>query len=191
MIPGHPEEVFVSLFLEDSRVWSHEMVRHRHNMSQRSGRFVDETDRDFCLHPLLRDYLNEAGYLALNDNDGPNLWSQTNLSHGEINERTSLGNVLGSAITQSRFNYAAVVERLEPWLVKTKGLDKSTARKQARSAARYYLGNGLSTEMIFTASVRAWKHIFSRRCDPAADAAIFELMQQAREKVQAATPGFW
>jgi thymidylate synthase ThyX len=64
-----------------------------------------------------------------------------------------------------------VRDTLEPWLI-AKGVDKFTARKQARGAARGYLGNALQTEMVWTVNVRAFKGILKQRASAAADAEI-------------------
>lgn len=218
--PERDNEAFVSLFLEDSRIWSHEMVRHRGNMSQRSGRFVDETDRRWCIHPLLRDYLNEVGYLKNEtpDPDDPKFIEknkevqearmasieQDREAHGgilprrkkgtgdeplfegakpgltehDIIDRTRIGNAVGGHLAQSKMIYLNVVDRLQAWAI-LKGMDPRTARKQARSAGRYYLPPALSTEVMFTASIRHWRHIFKMRVSSGADLAINELMQQA------------
>jgi len=181
--PETDRECFVSLFLEDSLVWSHEQVRHRFNMSQRSGRFCDQTDREYAIHPLLKKYLNEAGYMALNPEDGEQLFMQPTVNDAAIHARTRLGNDIGSLITQTKMVYEATVDALQKYIGETMSVDATTARKQARSAGRYYLGQGLSTEMIFTASVASWRGIFEKRVNPAADAAIHELMSQAKDCV--------
>jgi thymidylate synthase ThyX len=196
--PERDTEAFVSLFLEDSRVWSHEMVRHRGNMSQRSGRFVDETDRRWCIHPLFRDYLNEVGFLKnedwpaeLHEQPEPKAradkgtgdeaifeGARPGLSQHDIIDRTRVGSAVGGLLAQSKLIYLNVVDRLNAWLI-LKGMDPRTARKQARSAGRYYLPHALSTEMVFTASIRHWRHIFKQRVTSHADAAIRELMENA------------
>jgi thymidylate synthase ThyX len=189
--PETDTEAHVSVFLEDSLVWALEQNRHRGNISQRSGRFVDQHDRAMCRHPYVTEYLNECGYLT--DLEGSQasakLFTGGNIPDAEVIQRTQLGNVTGSLIAQSRQVYSAWVDRLEPWLVEKKGLDKRTARKQARSAARYYLGNGLSTEGVYTYSIRHWRHIFKMRVSPHADAAINELMSRAWEVVKASRYG--
>lgn len=167
--PQTDTEAHVTLFLEDSLVWSHEMVRHRFNMSQRSGRFVDQTDRDVCTHPLTRDYLDESGNFSFEDE--------------EFKQRRALGQAIGSLIAQSRLVYDMAVNQLQPYAADKLNLDKTPARKQARSAARYYLPNGLSTEMTFTASIRSWRGIFAQRVNPKADLAIYELMGAAKSLV--------
>lgn len=53
--PIHEEEIWMSFYLEGSRGFSHEQVRHgdRTAISQRSTRYVDESESDMCWHPLL------------------------------------------------------------------------------------------------------------------------------------------
>jgi thymidylate synthase ThyX len=189
--PKYDTECFISVFMEDSLVWSLEQNRHRGNISQRSGRFVDQTDRKMCCHPMVRDYLNELGSLPEDEehqqggagpkdpNDLTPIFTG-NLEPAEANKRLRIGNAIGSLTAQMKMTYMAVVEQLQPWLEAKQGLDKFTARKQARSAARYYLGQGLSTEAVYTYSVRHWNHIFKMRCSPHADAAIRELAEETR-----------
>jgi Thymidylate synthase complementing protein len=179
--PKYDTEAFVSLFLEDSRVWSHEMVRHRFNISQRSGRFVDETDRENCTHPLLRDFIRE-------EYDEHFMFDDQGFSVTMEDMQKNIKQWVEESLTKNDFVYAKVCNVLQAYAT-SKGLDRTTARKQARSAARYYLGNGLSTEMVFTASIRSWRGIFAQRCHPAADQAIRELMEAARELVKGSRYG--
>jgi thymidylate synthase ThyX len=80
------------------------------------------------------------------------------------------------------------VDKLQDYLT-TKGADKHTARKQARGAARGYLGNALSTEIIFSASVAQWRRILAQRCHPAADAEIRVLAARILPVLQASRYG--
>jgi thymidylate synthase ThyX len=159
--PVYPNETTVSMFLSGSRGWSHEQVRHRENISQRSTRYVDENESPWVRHPLIEAYLTEKekeGY----ENDAL-------LGHyvdGKMQMPWA-----GTAIEQCRRTYSETVDRLQQWLL-SKGVDKLTARKQARGAARGYLGNALRTEMIFTTSVDGWKEIIRQRLNAAADAEI-------------------
>lgn len=58
-IPAHNEERWVTLRLTGSRGLSHEQVRHgdRTAISQRSTRYVDEAESDWCLHPLIHAHM--------------------------------------------------------------------------------------------------------------------------------------
>lgn len=53
------EQAHVSLYLAGSRSWSHEMVRHRYAMSQRSTRYCDEGEASHVLHPAYLAYLDD------------------------------------------------------------------------------------------------------------------------------------
>ena len=156
--PTDPHEVWVSMYCSGSRGWSHELVRHGDwtAISQRSTRYVDESAGEWCLHPLL--------------------------------ERLLAGNPLGQTkvtdcIQDCREQYDTVVQKLSE-ILKARGLGKTAARKQARGAARGLLGNALHTEMIFSASVAQWHHIFRMRASDAADAEIREWACKAIRALQ-------
>ena len=138
---------WVTLFLQASRGWSHEMVRHGDGtaISQRSTRYVDEADTPWETHPLVTAWLAEAGLSEPSDalsDDWP--------------------------VPTARRGYVRLVEELQAWLVK-RGASRFTARKQARGAARGLLGNALQTEMVFSASVAQWRWMLSQRGSAAAD----------------------
>ena len=161
------QQKWVSLFMAGSRGWSHEQVRHgdRTAISQRSTRYVDENSGEWIDHPLI-DQFFAAGMDTVHR--APN---------GEATE-ISLKSYLSNAKSDARRAYIMLVDKLQPWLI-SKGVDKFTARKQARGAARGYLGNALSTEMIFSASVAQWKLILGQRLNAAADAEIREVSYKA------------
>ena len=123
------------------------------NPSQRSSRYCDETDTPYIIHPLLTQYLNRKS-----DHE--------------------LGQLLEMSEHQDKTLYLAIVTKVQNMLM-ADGVDKLTARKQARAAGRYYLGNGLQTALVFTASVAHWKHIFKLRVSRHADAEIRTIMAQA------------
>jgi thymidylate synthase ThyX len=144
VLPIASRERAITLFLQTSRGVSHETVRHRMNaISQRSTRFVDEDETPWILHPLLAAYLD-----ATRDR--------------------GLFSCLWTAQALARDAYSRAVERLEAY-GKQQGMDAVTARKQARGAARGYLGNALMTNMLVTADVYQWWNILMQRHNPAAD----------------------
>lgn len=147
--PMNDHERFITMYMEGSRVWSHEMVRHRNNMSQRSGRYCDESETPYVIHPLTQAWLAGIDLRKLNICEG-----------------------------EAKDCYSIIVKGVQGML-EAKGVDKATARKQARSAGRYYLGNGLQTAMIYTASVARWRGIFELRLSKHADAEIRTIMAQA------------
>lgn len=149
--PEHDEECWLSLYLAGSRGFSHEMVRHGDwtAISQRSTRYCDESLSDWITHPMLHQYTQET-------NDG------------------ELATAIDELIADSRSVYCVATERIHKWLM-SKGVTGTDARKQARGAARGFLGNALETEMIFSANVAQWKRILRQRGGPAADAEIRQI----------------
>lgn len=152
--PETDDERWVSLFLTGSRGFSHEQVRHGDftAISQRSTRYVDESESAWVTHPLLGRWLEESR-------------TKNPLAHDHVRV------MLDGVVTKSQKSYDVLVQVLENWL-SDQGIDKLTARKQARGAARGYLGNALYTEMLFTASVSQWRRMLSQRACQAADAEI-------------------
>ena len=163
--PRTEDEQWVSMLLKGSRGMSHEQVRHgdRTGISQRSTRFCDEMESEWVRHPLYSAYLEETGDLEL---------------HTKVTEAT----------TMCRNVYSLMTGRLQKWIA-SKGTDKLTARKQARGAARGFLGNALYTELIFSASVRQWKHMIRQRCSPGADAEIRQLYEHVLAVLQGSRYG--
>lgn len=158
--PVNDNEKWVSLFVSGSRGFSHELVRHGDftGISQRSTRFVDEGESPWVVHPLEEAYL-ESGIYGGND--------YVVLTEGQ-----------NTVKYHSRKQYSEVVAHLESWLT-ARGIDKTSARKQARGAARGYLGNALYTELIFSASIAQWKRIMRQRASRFADAEIREMAVKA------------
>lgn len=68
--------------------------------------------------------------------------------------------------------YESVVEEL---------MAQGHDRKAARGAARGVLPNALETQLIFSASIKQWRHIFSMRCSKYADGEIRAIMCEARD----------
>ena len=147
-----------TLFLRGSRGFSHEMVRHRYSMSQRSTRFCDESSGEWIKHPLLEPYLNELAYETGN----------------------TLDHYMNDHQVEAQELYDEMIRIMEPKLI-AEGKDKLTARKQARGAARGYLGNALATELVFTAPLSGWHDMIRQRHNPAADGEIYEIFKQVKE----------
>lgn len=149
--PIDNEERWITLRLTGSRGFSHELVRHgdRTAISQRSTRYVEESNSEWCLHPLIHE--------AFNADD---------VARG------------GAFIDSARGMYDLTVRKGET-LLKVRGVDKGTARKQARGAARGWLGNALGTSVIFSASVGQWRRMMGLRAHVSADAEIRDVFAQA------------
>jgi len=160
VVPVYDEECWITMFLGGSRGFSHELVRHGDftAISQRSTRYVDEDGSPWVDHPLVVDFLANP--------DVPED------RHAAIEGVTSL------VKEKARLAYAMVAAELQAWLT-GRGVDKFTARKQSRGAARGYLGNALYTELVFSASVAQWKRMIRMRACAAADAEIRKVFVRA------------
>lgn len=158
--PKFPEEQWVTLFLSGSRGFSHEQVRHGDftAISQRSTRYVDESESPWVRHPLIEAYCRDKGidveaFERVDTEIGPDHPPQVHVP------------------SVARQLYDDAVAQLQEWLI-ARGVDKFTARKQARGAARGYLGNALHTSMLFSASVAQWHRMIAQRATIHADAEI-------------------
>ena len=154
VLPETDDEKWISMFLQGSRGWSHEQVRHGDftAISQRSTRFVDENDTQWVLHPLL------CRFASVEESPFP------------------LASATTEAINMARSTYKRLVDAMSKWLQTIcPGLDATTRRKQCRGAARGLLGNALMTNMRFSASVAQWKTILRQRGGMAADWEMREL----------------
>jgi thymidylate synthase ThyX len=140
--PHTDHEQWATYLLTGSRGFSHELVRHGDwtAISQRSTRYVDESESPWVNHPL-------NVYRPFNELD---------------------------AVTEMKLLYKKSVDWFETWL-SSKGVDKLSAKKQSRGAARGLLGNALYTEVVFSASLAQWKHMIRMRACAAADAEIREV----------------
>lgn len=137
---------------------SHELVRHGDYtaISQRSTRYCEESESPWTIHPLIQGYLkDEKNALAVNRAHGQQLVNDT--------------------IAKCRHAYKWWVDVLVPYVadrIKDDPYAKTTARKQARGAARGFLGNALETEIVFSANIMQWRHILRMRAAQAADGEI-------------------
>lgn len=149
-----------------SRGLTHELVRHRVGVaiSQRSTRYCDESNSPWIMHPLLAAYIDEI-----------ERWPEgADRPRVDVNEAMTVKRLWNNSMTSCQNTYDLIVEKLEAYCV-SKGLDKLTARKQARGAARGVLGNALETELVWSANVRALRHVINMRASDAADAEIRQL----------------
>lgn len=157
--PATTDEVWISTYLTGSRIFSHELVRHGDwtAISQRSTRYVDESKSRVLNHPLFEEACNEFD--------------------------EQLIEVMDAADFDAKRCYDAVYRVVYEYLTKHKNEPADYARKQARSAATRRLPHGLETQMIFSASVRQWNHIFSMRNSRAADAEISQRMNVLKQAI--------
>lgn len=146
------EEIWASLFFTGiSRGLSHELVRHKFMTA------VSQRSTRYC-----------------DEDDSP--WIPHPLIRDNILCMTGFGHVQGYA--QSWYRW--IKDALQSSLIE-RNVDKHTARKQARGAARGILGNALETELVFSASLAQWRHMLKLRANPAADDEIHEVFDEVRE----------
>lgn len=153
------EHVSLTFFISGiSRGCSHELVRHRVGTaySQRSTRYVDESESDWCWHPLMHKDSPQA-------NDAKVLCQKA---------------------------YRSLVTQIQG-VLEAAGVERTTACKQARGAARGVLGNALETEMVFSANVRALRHIIEMRASQYADAEIRLLANRLLEEADRIVPEYF
>lgn len=153
--PKGAHEQWISMFVSGSRGLSHELVRHGDftAISQRSTRYVDESESDWVEHPLISEFVGDAS-------------------------ETGIPGCKNDVLKAAKAAYRVTVCELEASLL-DRQVDAQTARKQARGAARGFLGNALYTELIFSANVAQWKRMLRQRASVHADAEIRELFCKA------------
>jgi thymidylate synthase (FAD) len=170
----------INFYLDNiSRGCTHELVRHRAGcaISQRSTRYVDESGSPWILHPLLE--------RAIEKHD------TRHIAEGDFIDRPcTLRRKVSDAIDIAKKAYDAIVEDLQAELIKG-GVDKFTARKQARGAARGLLGNALCTSMVWSANIRALRTVIEQRANPAADAEIRVLANRIYEEASKVCPEYF
>lgn len=157
----HPEFRWATMLITCSRNCSHELIRHRFRtaVSQRSTRYVDESESDFVAHPasvLINPLRPEPASLL---DDAPEL------------------------VALTRGHYKACVERVSASL-ENRGVGRHNAIKQARGFARSYLGTSLETQVMFSASYGQWSRILAQRLHNAADAEIRRVAACALRELQ-------
>ena len=151
------------VFTGVSRSLTHELVRHRAGFaySQRSQRYVDETEGSFILPPALR---------------------------GEGGEMELAREILEDACQSASESYSALVDGLEAVLPRERFESNTDRRKAIRQAARAVLPNATETKIFVTGNVRAWRHFIEMRTTRYADWEIRALALQVLDLLQREAP---
>ena len=151
------------VFTGVSRSLTHELVRHRAGFaySQRSQRYVDETDGAFVIPPAL---------------------SAENGSADAARE------ILRGALQSSADAYARLVDELDAAIPEDRFRRATDRRKAIRQTARAVLPNAAETKIFVTGNVRAWRHFIEMRAAPFADAEIRALAIQVLEILREESP---
>ena len=151
------------VFTGVSRSLTHELVRHRAGFaySQRSQRYVDETDSPFVLPPALAE--GREGTQGARE-------------------------ILKKALETASSSYQELVTALENALPEELFPDRRDRRKAIRQAARSVLPNATETKIFVTANVRAWRHFIELRGAAYADWEIRHLAIKVLKILQQEAP---
>lgn len=151
------------VFTGVSRSLTHELVRHRAGFaySQRSQRYVDETEAAFVLPPALA---------------------------SENDETVQANKILKDALKTAADSYAGLVEALQDALPREKFEHNTDRRKAIRQAARAVLPNATETKIFVTGNVRSWRHFIEMRAASFADWEIRSLALAVLELLQKEAP---
>ena len=149
------------VFTGVSRSLTHELVRHRAGFaySQRSQRYVDETEGSFVLPPARRRRRRGRGPGHPKGRDGV----------GSRKLRQA-GRRAGDRAPQGKIRA------------------QHRPRKAIRQAARAVLPNATETKIFVTGNVRAWRHFIEMRAAPFADWEIRSLALQVLNILQRESP---
>lgn len=182
--PERDSEAFVSLYAETTGSLAPALLQAGFRVTQRAST-CNDAEQGECIPAYLQEFLNEAGFLALDEGDGPDLWCDAapGLTEQEIRGRTATGNSVGSLLTQTRMVYAHVTIALRTWLEKRKGFMTVDAQKIANDAARYYLGNSLATNLLASGSVRQWREFCQGRIGDRTPTPAIKQFKQLAETV--------
>ena len=176
------EHATISFYIDNiSRGLSHELVRHRVGIaiSQRSTRYVDESESNWIYHPLIQEHIISrfetlSGVVTLS----------------ETLELSNLYEEIHQLEAKAKILYKKINEFLEKKLIE-EGIDKQTARKQSYGAARGILGNALCTSMVWTANIRTLRHFIEQRASKFADGEIRLLANRIYEESLKICPSYF
>ena len=151
------------VFTGVSRSLTHELVRHRAGVaySQRSQRYVDESEGSFVLPPALVD---------------------------ETETSEDARSLLVEALQKASSSYGELVEALNEVLPADRFGSARDRRKAVRQAARAVLPNATETKIFVTANVRAWRHFIEMRGAAHADWEIRRLALAVLDALQREAP---
>lgn len=166
-----------------SRSLTHELVRHRHmSYSQRSQRYVDESEVAFVVPPALMSEVTSANALS----DSLKMGGCDRLTD---TERVGLGWI--ASAERDLDEYIALVEYLSSGDRFPGITDRTERRKAAREAARSVLPNSTETSIFVTANARALRNFLELRGSRHADAEMARLSVRLLGILQAESPNIF
>jgi len=144
-----------------SRSCSHEIVRHRAGFgySQLSQRYVDESVAEYIMPIKIQ------------------------------KDRPHVKDMWLRSIELSHMAYTSMVKDLLPDDFESlKGEERTTARKDARQAARSLLPNACETKIYMTGNLRAWRHFVELRGTKHAEPEIRAVAMKVYETLKGVAP---
>jgi len=180
-----------------SRVFTHELVRHRVGtaFSQTSGRYCTVQDAKLVLPPELEDYWDDC------EQCGGSKYVVEASGQGEHGDREQVecprcsgnGNVTVFEMMLEDLRY---LKERNALYRKIMGLDEETKsndfdrKKRLTSALRRAMPNGATNEIGWSLNVRSLRHLLELRSSPAAEWEIRLVFGQVLEIVEKRWPGF-
>jgi thymidylate synthase (FAD) len=168
------EHANVSLFIAGiSRGCSHEIVRHRAGFafSQRSTRYVDESDCGFVAEPYIADIYRR--------------WEAGDLTTDEAMVAAQFSNCCMYSLNYYKMLIGTLESRVPEHISKQ---GKTAIRKWARGKARGALNHYVETRMTMTGNLRAWRNFIEQRSHRSAEAEIRRLSNAVYDKLYALAP---
>jgi thymidylate synthase (FAD) len=142
-----------------------QLTRHRHfSFSAESASFVDKSDHQVIPGNSVQEHLNSVTRKKWN---GGNV--TTFLLNNEIDE------AVDSCMEVYRKVYGTMIEA-------------GKSRTEARRAARFILPQGISTSVVMTGNMRAWREFLEKRNSERADAEIRAVAQLILAKLTNIAP---
>ncbi len=173
-----------------SRSLSHELVRHRAGMgySQLSQRYVDESVAEYVVPPDLQEEVRAAKERRIFGS----ITEPAGRSPEELACLADAGDIWLKSVSDSHAAYVWLSGHLAHKVTRTQpDLDKTSARKYARQAARSVLPNATETKIFVTANARALRHLIEMRASRHADPEIRKLAVALWEAVAARAPALF
>lgn len=151
------------LFTNVSRIFTHELVRHRAGCaySQESQRFVRLDDFQVYIPDLTPSLVELAKIVSPGGSAEDNqIWAQ--------DQALKYMNAVDDVSAQTRYTMAKLLNDMD---IDAEGVPFHI-KKQITSALRRFVPGGVATNILVTANHRAWRHIFEMRTAEGAEEEI-------------------
>lgn len=179
------EHAHVSIvFCDVSRIFTHELVRHRAGVaiSQESQRFVRLDDFEVYI-PNLTPALHEIADIILPGTTA----SPEERSRWVQDQQQSFVDEFEEACDQTESRIKMLIDN---WHLDDPDVTFNV-KKKLTSALRRMVPGGVTTNIMVTANHRAWRHILAMRANSGAEIEIHEVMTQVAEMLHYRYPALY